>query len=549
MFTLGIPKVSLFVTLTCDIAATRSKACFMSEFQVRGLEADQSAHLLPQSGLASPGPTVSDLLNEAPTSKFHRRAVLISGMGFFTDAYDLFVIATVATLVKTQWHLSTTQVSWVTGSAILAAFFGAMIFGRIADVIGRKSIYVLVAVIMIIGAVTSALAPSFWVLVIARFVLGLGIGGDYPVSAVLMSEYANRKDRGRLVGLVFSMQAVGLIVGPLVALVLLSSGISGNLTWRLLLGLGALPAAGVVYLRSRMPESPRFKAKVKGETREAAEQLETFSDGAIRVSSTVEGTTKQMSVGEFFTNPRMLRLIIGTAGAWFLFDYAYYGNTLSLPSILKEVSPHASLEQKLAWSLAIFVVFAVPGYLLAIVKMDRIGHRCLQFIGFAVMALCFLALGIFPALTTTVVPFLLVFGLSYFFVEFGPNTTTFVLPSEVFPVNMRTTGHGTAAGIGKLGAFIGVFLVPQLQEHIQLRGMLLVAGGAAILGFLLTGLLPEPALKSLEEISGEEGGDVVPFLHRDPSDGAAEISRRIIQANTPVASPRLAPEERSVTVL
>ena len=165
-------------------------------------------------------------------------------MGFFTDAYDLFVIATVATLVKTQWHLSTTQVSWVTGSAILAAFFGAMIFGRIADVIGRKSIYVLVAVIMIIGAVTSALAPSFWVLVIARFVLGLGIGGDYPVSAVLMSEYANRKDRGRLVGLVFSMQAVGLIVGPLVALVLLSSGISGNLTWRLLLGLGALPAAG-----------------------------------------------------------------------------------------------------------------------------------------------------------------------------------------------------------------------------------------------------------------------------------------------------------------
>ena len=331
----------------------------MSEFQVRGLDTDPSVHLLPQSGLASPGPTVSDLLNEAPTSKFHRRAVLISGMGFFTDAYDLFVIATVATLVKTQWHLSTTQVSWVTGSAILAAFFGAMIFGRIADVIGRKSIYVLVAVIMIIGAVTSALAPSFWVLVIARFVLGLGIGGDYPVSAVLMSEYANRKDRGRLVGLVFSMQAVGLIVGPLVALVLLSSGISGNLTWRLLLGLGALPAAGVVYLRSRMPESPRFKAKVRGEVREAAEQLETFSDGVD--PHQLDGRRKPPSkcaLASSSPTPQMLLLIIGTAGAWFLFDYAYYGNTLSLPSILKEVSPHATLEQKLAWSLGIFVVFA-----------------------------------------------------------------------------------------------------------------------------------------------------------------------------------------------
>jgi PHS family inorganic phosphate transporter-like MFS transporter len=520
----------------------------MSELQTQGPGADLPVHLLPQSGLASPGQTVSELLNEAPTSKFHRRAVLISGMGFFTDAYDLFVIATVATLVKTQWNLSTTEVSWVTGSAILAAFFGALIFGRIADVIGRKSIYVLVAVIMIIGAVASALAPSFWILVIARFVLGLGIGGDYPVSAVLMSEYANRKDRGRLVGLVFSMQAVGLIVGPLVALVLLSSGISGNLTWRLLLGLGALPAAGVVYLRSKMPESPRFKAKVKGEAREAAEQLQTFSEGAIHASSNVDEISKPMRVGEFFTNPRMLRLIIGTAGAWFLFDYAYYGNTLSLPSILKEVSPHASLEQKLAWSLGIFVVFALPGYLLAIVKMDRIGHRRLQFIGFAVMALCFLSLGIFSPLTNTVAPFLLIFGLSYFFVEFGPNTTTFVMPSEVFPVNMRTTGHGTAAGIGKLGAFIGVFLVPQLQQHIQLRGMLLVAGGAAILGFLLTGLLPEPALKSLEEISGEDEGDVVPLLLQDSSDAAAGISRSTVGAGKLVPIPRRTPEESSATL-
>src|SRR5579872_5953221 len=215
----------------------------MAEVVTSDSQGEATADPLPQSGLAAPGLTVADLLNEAPTSKFHRRAVLISGMGFFTDAYDLFVIATVAALVKTQWHLTTTQTSWVTGSAILAAFFGALVFGRIADVIGRKTIYIVVALIMIVGAVASALAPGFLFLVIARFVLGLGIGGDYPVSAVLMSEYANRKDRGRMVGLVFSMQALGLIVGPLVALVLLSSGISGNLTWRLLLGLGALPAA------------------------------------------------------------------------------------------------------------------------------------------------------------------------------------------------------------------------------------------------------------------------------------------------------------------
>jgi MFS family permease len=199
----------------------------------------------------------------------------------------------------------------------------------------------------------------------------------------------------------------------------------------------------------------------------------------------------------------MLVLLIGTAGSWFLFDYAYYGNTLSLPAILKEVDSGASLEMKLLWTLGIFVVFAVPGYVLAVMTMDRIGHRRLQFIGFGVMAAAFLTLAGFAHLTTMVLPFLLIFGLSYFFVQFGPNMTTFVLPSEVFPVSMRTTGHGIAAGVGKLGAFVGVFLVPQLQKHFGLRGMLTIAGIAAVLGFALTSVLPEPARRTLEDLGGD----------------------------------------------
>ena len=108
---------------------------------------------------------------------------------------------------------------------------------------------------------------------------------------------------------------------------------------------------------------------------------------------------------------------------------------------------------------------------------------------------------IVPALTQHVAPFLAILGLSYFFIQFGPNMTTFVLPSEVFPVSVRTTGHGMAAGIGKLGAFVGVFLVPVLQDHIGLRGLLGVAGAAALLGFAVTTLLPEPAGRTLEDLS------------------------------------------------
>ena len=469
--------------------------------------------------------TVIQALDNAPLSAFHRRAVLVSGVGFFTDAYDLFVISTVAALVAVQWHLGTSQTSWVLGSAILGAFVGAMVFGRVADIVGRRKIYLLVAVIMVFGAVSSAVAPNLLFLVLARFVLGLGIGGDYPVSAVLMAEYANRNDRGRLVGLVFSMQALGLIVGPLVALALLEAHVGSELTWRLLLGLGALPALGVIYLRSRIPESPRFQSIVQGRASQAATELAAFSGGVARTTAHVtaasadKGHPRRLGLGQFVRDRRLARLLVGTAGAWFVFDYAYYGNTLSLPAILNGVDPGADLTAKLAWSLAMFVVFALPGYAMAVWWMDRIGHRKLQLIGFSVMAAAFLLLAAIPVLTASVGAFLAVFGLSYFFVEFGPNVTTFVLPSEVFPVSARTTGHGISAGVGKLGAFVGVFLVPALQDRFGLRPMLAMAAVAAVAGVFLTRLLPEAARRNLEEVSGDEG--VSPMGVLEPVDLSA----------------------------
>ena len=449
--------------------------------------------------------TLAEVLDNAPTSRFHRRAVVVSGMGFFTDAYDLFVIGTVATIVTTQWHLSTAQASWVSGSAILGAFIGAVVFGRIADVSGRKTIYAIVAGVMIVGAIASAAAPNVTWLVISRIVLGLGVGGDYPVSAVLMSEYSNRHDRGRLVGLVFAMQAVGLVVGPLVALLLLGSGIGPSIIWRVLLGLGAVPAAAVIYLRARMPESPRFRERVRGEGARAAAELHAFADGAVDARDVVTASVNHdelLRPSHLWSTARLRRLVIGTTASWFLFDYAYYGNTLSLPSILKGVDPAATLSAKLWWSLALFALFALPGYAVAVTHMDRVGHRRLQWVGFVVMAAAFGLLAAVPVLTTAIVPFVALFGVSYFFTEFGPNTTTFVLPSEIFPAELRATGHGVAAGIGKLGAFVGVFLVPHLSSVMGLRGMLAIAAVAALVGAAATALLPEPARRSLDDVGG-----------------------------------------------
>jgi MFS transporter, PHS family, inorganic phosphate transporter len=453
------------------------------------------------SGTGSNGLTVA--LDEAPISRFHLRAVLVSGMGFFTDAYDLFVIGIAATLIKQQWQLSSAKLALLNAVMLGAAVVGALVFGRIADLVGRKRVYWLVAVIMVVGALGSALSPGYWVLIAFRFVLGFGVGGDYPVSAVLMSEYANREDRGRLVGMVFSTQALGLIVGPLVALGLLGAGVGNDLAWRIMLGLGAVWAATVVYLRSKMPESPRYQAQVQGRHDKAVADLARFSDGSLNANP-VPAITHTMGLRAFLTNRRWLVMLAGTAGCWFLLDYAYYGNTISTPQIIGLISPQASTMTTIAIQLGIFVVAAVPGYLLGIARLDRIGHRKLQLIGFAMMALCFAIIGLVPGLTTAVAPFLLVYGVSYFFTEFGPNMTTFVMPSEVFPVTMRATGHGISAGVGKLGAFIGVFLFPVLASSLGLRGTLLLTAGVSVCGLLLTLVLPEPARRSLEEMSSGE---------------------------------------------
>ncbi|WP_276944171.1 MFS transporter, partial [Ferrimicrobium acidiphilum] len=129
--------------------------------------------------------SISDALNNAPLSRFHTRSIFVAGMGFFTDAYDLFIIGTATTLIAKQWGLSASETGLINSITLLSAFFGAIIFGRISDKLGRKKVYGMEAALMVLGAVLSAFSPSFIWLLVFRFILGIGVGGDYPMSAVL----------------------------------------------------------------------------------------------------------------------------------------------------------------------------------------------------------------------------------------------------------------------------------------------------------------------------------------------------------------------------
>lgn len=449
--------------------------------------------------------SISEALDDAPISRFHTQSIFTAGMGFFTDAYDLFIIGTASTLIAKQWGLTASQTGLINSITLLSAFLGAIFFGRIADVLGRKRTYGIEAAIMVIGAILSAFAPSLIWLLVFRFILGIGVGGDYPMSAVLMSEFSNKQNRGKLVGLVFAMQALGTVAGYVVALALLAAKVNPDLAWRLMLGLGAVPAAGVIYLRRKMPESPRYLARVQGKASEAAAAISKFSDGVIDIKNAIDSRRK-LSLGEFFSNPKYLLYLLGTAGSWFVFDYAYYGNSVSAPLIVTSVlgsSGSKVLTEAIALQLIVFSVAAVPGYFLAAFFMDRIGHRRLQLFGFFFMGVSFLLIGVIPNLTSMLLPFLMLFGLSYFFAEFGPNETTFVLAGEVYPTSVRSTGHGISAGIAKFGAFLGVYIFPILKAHLGVAGALEFSFVMSMLGFLVTLVLPEPSRRSLDEISGE----------------------------------------------
>jgi MFS transporter, PHS family, inorganic phosphate transporter len=452
-----------------------------------------------------------EAIDQAGISRFQWKIMFVSGMGFFTDAYDLFVIGIVVYLVKPEWHLSTDQVSWLNSATLLASAFGAIIFGRVADMLGRKRIYGYEVLILAAGAIASAFAPNYLWLLLFRVILGIGIGGDYPVSATIMSEYSGKQNRGRMVGLVFAMQGAGLIVGPLIAAALLAAHIPADVTWRVLLGLGAIPGLAVYYMRRQIHETPRF-ALAGGATHEANAAIAAAAGGATAEAAPAPADTvirlPQGALEGFailLRSPRMLKWLIGASAAWALMDFCYYGNSISTPEILALINRHGTELDNVLIQLAIFAVFALPGYVLAILLLDRTGRRSIQTLGFAMMGLMFLLIGLIPAVTVNVVPFILLYGISYFFTQFGPNTTTFVYPAEIFPVEVRTTGHGISAAAGKLGAFIGAFLFPVfLASSMGIRGALIIAGIVALAGMAVTvALLPEPKGRSLEELEQE----------------------------------------------
>lgn len=548
-------------------------------------------------------PDLFKAMDEAKISWFHIKAVVIAGMGFFTDAYDLFSIGLLTKLIGKIYYPSGIPLnvnSAITGVALCGTFAGQLFFGFMGDRIGRKACYGLTLWCMVSGALASGLSfgrtPEAVVgsLCFFRFFLGFGVGGDYPLSAVIMSEYSSRSSRGAFVAAVFAMQGMGYLTAATVTLITAKIFIDcypqdaqhADYVWRVVLMFAAVPTAATMYARAKMPETPRYTIQVAGDKEKAQKDMKGVLGYSVFVKSAAK---KHSGLGQFVRQYKWK--LLGCSMTWFLLDISFYSQGLFQSTIYSAVGwvpnikvywkeadtsanfflpyiPAKSVCNTSSWEIpglgstaatsivkgtakcpsnkhlchdqsktttcwmtpleqtylfaraqAIIALGSViPGYWFTVFTIEYIGRWWIQMGGFFFMTL-FMAIlaGDYNHLLKNTSAFITLYALTFFFANWGPNATTFVVPAEVFPSRWRSTGHGFCAAMGKAGAIVGAFgfLYASKDPHnpsdralygnkgIGLQKTLGILAAINFVGMLFTFLVPETKGQSLEQLAGE----------------------------------------------
>ncbi|KAI3840955.1 hypothetical protein MKW92_031358 [Papaver armeniacum] len=502
---------------------------------------------------------VLSTLDSARTQLYHFKAIIIAGMGLFTDAYDLFSITPVMKLIGRIYYngedidesergvIPPSVVSIIVATALVGTVFGNLVFGYGGDKFGRKRVYGFSLLIMVFSSIACGFSICrtrkcvITSLCFFRFMLGFGIGGDYPISATIMSEFANKATRGSFIAAVFSMQGFGILTSSAITMLLcgifnLASDSKNQVTqtpdeadllWRLILMFGAVPAAMTYYWRMMMPETARYTALVEQNLGQAVKDMEGVLD--IPMTGITEehddfvpvSPTYGIFSSEFFRHHG--RDLFACASSWFLVDVVFYSNNLFQSNVYGHLlrDRHRVNAYQHAYDVAklqaiIAVCSTIPGYWATVIFIDRIGRVKIQMMGFLVMGICMFAIGIPYSQywnDHTNAWFLILYGLTFFFSNFGPNTTTFIVPAELFPARFRSTCHGISGAAGKIGAIIGSvgFLWASqsrnakdvhkgYQKGIGMTDVLLILGGISLLGMMFTYFFTRETMgKSLEE--------------------------------------------------
>ncbi|KAM5544529.1 hypothetical protein V8D89_001427 [Ganoderma adspersum] len=499
-------------------------------------------------------------IDQAKFSWFHIKVCMVAGVGFFTDAYDIFAINIASVMLGYVYgpvnrdhpgsqSLTPNQDLGVKVATPVGTFVGQLLFGWLADVVGRKRMYGVELMLIIVATFGQAVSGQahavsiIGVLIVWRFIMGVGIGGDYPLSAVISSEFASTHIRGRMMTAVFANQGWGQFTAALIGFIIVAAYKDSILTedpsvnakvdqmWRILIGLGCVPGAIALYFRLTIPETPRFTMDVERNVKQATQDVENFlttgsyyvdPDAVIERAQAPKASRRDFVA--YFSKWENLKLLIGTSYSWFALDIAFYGLGLNSSTILTAIgfgTPSANLtggdkiyenlKNITVGNMILSVAGLIPGYWMTFLLVDRWGRKPIQLMGFIMLTILFCCMGFgYNKLTATDggrKAFVFLYCLTNFFQNFGPNTTTFIVPGEAFPTRYRSTAHGISAASGKLGAIVAQVGFGKLinigGKNKFVNHLLEIFAFWMLTGIFSTLLIKETKQLSLEELSNE----------------------------------------------
>jgi PHS family inorganic phosphate transporter-like MFS transporter len=433
-------------------------------------------------------------------------------------------------------------------AALIGAVLGQLVFGALADQMGRRLVFVATLACVVAGSLLSAacvdipaLGGIYGQLIACRFLLGFGIGGEYPLSATVASESSQTASEStKAVSAVFAMQGVGNLLAAALTWLVLAVGTPHWLAWRVLLGVGGIPGLATLPWRWSMEESAAFRAAADSvppgsaaiddttssgslsETEEVrvhdstALEPDTDDSGELRDEAPLVLGTASAGLCGCVDSPtraggRLGRTLLvvwehrwslaGTATAWFLFDVAFYAVGLFSGRVI-EVSGVADADDlaSVAGAQVAVALMAIPGYFVGMYTLERFGAAEQQLAGFTICSLWFGGLAVCWRDLERVMPagFVLAYGATFFFMNWGPNMTTYVLPTLAFPTEAKATCHGLSAASGKIGAALGAAALPAvlglfggdssgsggLTAALAACGVVLALGAASTRGLL-----------------------------------------------------------------
>ena len=440
---------------------------------------------------------ILDRLEKMPVGSFHYKLLMVTGLGWLFDSMDTGLISFVLPVLSKEWGLTPDQMGWIGSIGLVGMALGAVVSGTVADRIGRKKVFTITVLLYAIATGMCALAWSYEALLFFRFLVGFGLGGELPVAATLMSEYAPTKLRGRFIVLLESFWGIGWLVAACIAYFLIP-----EFGWKMAFLIGSLPALYVFIIRLHMPESVRYLIAKKriSEAKDIILDLEKKLhvdsqpfDNELLPAEAGTAENEQAGPGALWSGKYIRRTIMLWL-AWFGIVFSYYGIFMWLPSIVFQqgFAVVKTFEYVLIMTLA-----QLPGYYCAAWLVDVIGRKYTLSIFLLMSGVASYFFGNAGSSET-----LLLWGATMSFFNLGAWGVIYTYTPELYPTSMRALGSGWAAGFGRIGgmiapALVGIMIGNQLGID---KVFMMFAAVFIIVSVVVLGMGVETRQKQLEDI-------------------------------------------------